>query len=57
MTTQSQVNSSILENHNRLQSMLNKDDKLANSLKIQDKLKMEEELTYYKVKEIRYYNP
>ncbi|KAE9540857.1 hypothetical protein AGLY_004102 [Aphis glycines] len=48
-----EVSSSMLENHNRLQIMCNRHDKFANNSKIQDqinKLKMEEELKYYKLK-------
>lgn len=49
----------MLENHNRLQIMCNRHDKFANNSKTQDqinKLKMEEELKYYKVNETSYYN-
>lgn len=47
-----------MENHNRLQILCDKHntyDKLANSMRTQDqidKLKMEEELNYYKVSKI-----
>lgn len=47
------MNSTILENHNRLKIMCNRHDKLANNSEIQDQinnLKLEEELNYYKVK-------
>lgn len=47
------MNSTILDNHNRLQTMCNKHDKLVNSLETQgqiNKSKLEEELNYYKVK-------
>lgn len=50
--TKSQVSSSILENHKRLQNICNKHDNLANNMEVQDeisKFKMEEELNYYKV--------
>lgn len=53
-----EVSSSMLENHNRLQIMCNRHDKFANNSKLQDqinKLKMEEELKYYKVNETSYY--
>lgn len=55
MKTQFQVHSNILENHSQLQTMSNKHDELSNNLEIQQdqlnsKLKMEEELNYYKVK-------
>jgi len=55
MKTQLHVSSALLENHNRLQVLCakhNKYDKLADSMKTQDqidKLKMKEELNYYKV--------
>lgn len=48
-----EVSSTMLENHNRLQIMCNRHDKFANNSKTQDqinKLKMEEELKYYKLK-------
>lgn len=47
-----QVSSAILENHNRLQNICNKHDKLANNMQVQDdinKSKMIEELKYYEV--------
>ncbi|XP_060877624.1 repetitive organellar protein-like [Metopolophium dirhodum] len=47
------VSSSMLENHNRLQVMCNRHDKFANNMKTPDqinKLKTEEELKYYKMK-------
>lgn len=50
--TKLQVSTAILENHNRLQNICNKHDKLANNIKVQDdinKLKMIEELKYYEV--------
>ncbi|XP_026808525.1 interaptin-like [Rhopalosiphum maidis] len=50
---QFKVSSSLLENHNRLQIMCNRHDKFANNNKTQDqinKLKLEEELKYYKLK-------
>jgi hypothetical protein len=53
--TQCQTSSTILENHNRLQTMCNRHDNLANNSKTQDqinKLKLEEELNYYKVNTI-----
>lgn len=49
------MTSTMLENHNRLQTMCNKHDNLANNSETQDtinKLKLEEELNYYKVNEI-----
>jgi len=49
----------MLENHNRLQVMCDRHDKFANNMKTPyqiNKLKMEEELKYYKVNETSYNN-
>lgn len=53
MKTELQVSSTMLENHNEQQQIMF--DKLANNLITQDRLKMEEELNYYRVKEIYSY--
>ncbi|VVC37000.1 Hypothetical protein CINCED_3A016617 [Cinara cedri] len=48
-----QVNSTLLDNHNQLKIMCNRHNKLSNNIKTQarvGKLKMEEELNYYKLK-------
>lgn len=53
MKTQLQVSSSMFENHKILQTMCNRHDKLINKMETQDqisKLKLEEELNYFKVK-------
>lgn len=60
MKNQLQVCSNMLENHSRLQIMCNRYDELSNNVEIlQDqlnsKLKVEEELNYYKVKETYFY--
>lgn len=50
-----QVSSTMLENHNRLQIICDKHDKLAHNVEIKEKtseLKIEEELNYYKVKTV-----
>lgn len=52
MKTQLQVSSI---NHNPLCVPFNKHDKLTNNSKSWDELKMEEELVYYKVKEMYFY--
>lgn len=47
-----QVNDTVLDNHNRLQIMCSRHDNLANNIETQtqiNKLKMEGELSYYKV--------
>lgn len=54
-----QVNSTMLDNHNRLQIMCNRYDKLANNLETQtqtSKLKIEEDLNYYKVNHFFFYD-
>jgi len=56
MTTQLQASTTTLENHNgQQQIMFDEHDKLTNNLITQDKLKMEEQLNYYRVKEIYSY--
>lgn len=52
MKSQFQESSSMLESHNRLQIMCSRHDNFTNNMKTQvqiNKLKMEEELNYYKV--------
>lgn len=55
MNTQLRVSSTMFENHKRLQTMCNRHDKLTNKKETQDqisKLKLEEELNYFKVNTI-----
>lgn len=53
LKTQLNVSSTMLENHDRLQAICNKHNILVNNMKTQNqvnKLKMEDELNYYKVR-------
>lgn len=59
LKTQLNVSSTMLENHDRLQAICNKHNILVNNMRTQNqinKLKMEDELNYYKVRVFLFLN-